>query len=455
MELLYNTSGHFVHKFLQIWQNNEKGNQMKKILFCLILGVELLGICWLSFEIPVVYADSEEIDITFVFQDKRFFYNSAKYERSEIFFNNSKLQKRGLSTRSGRANLLKQVLNLEIEPKVALNYCFVGIDEVLDDMKMQIDCEPVDASYTLKNDAPHFVFTREKIGYKLDFLQIANQIYEKLCESNVFTISLTPTKLLPAVCYDDIKDYQNLRAQFSTYFLQNENREHNINLALSAFNKLKLIPNREYSFNEITGSREEACGYKEAKIIVGGKYVEGVGGGVCQVSTTIYNALLLAGVDVTEVHNHTLSSSYVKLGFDAMVNYGTADLKWQNNFDFPLFMFTKIENNQINVSIYGKSDKVSYERVCEIEETFPPLEDEIIVDTDGQYQALVEFDDEEEYIQLPHKGYKVRAILERYEDGKLVERKLLRRVRYLPCGGVKVVGIKKREDNHMSLNNYY
>ena len=426
---------------------------MKKLVYFLF-GISALVIFFgFNLSFPVVYAETDDINITFIFENKKFIYHSSNYESVNSFYFKSKLQNRfGFKD---RAELLKDVLSLGIEPTKALSYCLIGIDGVLNDMKEQIECAPTDATYTFSDSYPHFTFTKEKVGLSLDFWLIANQIYDKLRFENNITIKLTPTRINPTVFYDDIKDYANLKSEFSTSIMPNENRQHNINLALSAFNKLVIEPDKEYSFNLITGQRSVSRGYKEAKIIVNGKYVDGTGGGVCQVSTTLYNALLLAGVDITEVHNHSLNSSYVKLGFDAMVNFGSADLKWRNNFDFPLFVLTNIVGNNIVVKIFGKNiHNVRYERVCEIEETSPPPDDEIVVDSDGEYADLVQYNDESEYIQLPHTGYTVRAFLVKFENGNLVERKLLRRVRYHSCGGIKVVGTKERNNFDLSSNSY-
>ena len=112
-------------------------------------------------------------------------------------------------------------------------------------------------------------------------------------------------------------------------------------------------------------------------------------------------------------------------------------------------MSTQIHLGRIGVQIYGKSTHTSFERVSEIEEVVQAPLDDCVIDLAGEYADLVEYEDDCEYIQQAHNGYKVRSILERYEDGVLVERKLIRRVRYAPCAGIKVCGTKKREEQNI------
>ena len=442
MELLYYVNNNFVHNFSQISNNIFRYEIMKKLLLIVFLCINIV-LCTSVGEIPTAWADKILV-LTFTFNDKEYVFD-AQDVRMDNFYFESIRQKRELNSSINRANTLNKLLNMGIEPEVALEYCFAGFSNFLKRMREDLECEPKDASYQFVPNPPHFLFTHEKIGYKLDILSLANQIILALNNNNTI-IKLTPQELLPSVFYDDIKDYCSVRANFSTSFLDNENREHNMNLALNKLDGLVIQPDIEYSFNSLTGIRTESRGYKPSKIIVGGKYVEGTGGGVCQVSTTLYNALLLAGVDITEVHNHTLMSSYVKLGFDAMVNYGLADLKWKSNLNFPLFISAGIINNSIKITVWGKPYRNGerFERVVEIEQEYEAPEDEIIEDKMGEYTDIVEFDGDEAYIQYPHKGYKVRSILECYRFDKLVERKLIRRCVYKPCAGIKVVGTKKR-----------
>ena len=417
----------------------------------ILWGLVLIVFCALinGTTTTVSATEADLISMNFRYNGTTYTYSSTALDNLNNFYFRSIAQKNNrLGTPMERADLLERVLALGVEPSVAFQYCFPGLEQVIADIKKAVDCAPQDALFTFNpKRTPYFVFQHEKMGYSLDTMALAHEIADNLRASSTFTIDLHPTNLYPDIYYDDIKDYATLRGSFFTSFNENNaNRKHNIALAISKFNGLKIEKNHEYSFNETTGRRTEANGYRPANIIVDKKYVEGYGGGVCQASTTLYNALLLAGLDFREVHSHSLVSSYVNMGFDAMVNFGSADLRWVNNTDTDMFVRTYVSGNRVGVEIYGKPDKTRYtlKRVTEIEKEITPPSDEVIIDKNGEYSNLVNYTDESAYISAPHKGYRVRAILEKYEGDKLVERKLLRRVSYQATRGVKVVGNKER-----------
>ena len=425
---------------------------MSKQLFLCGLFLLILSFFYMTNDIIKVDAYQGEISIIFEFGTREYCYNTSEHELDTNFYFKSELSKHG---RGGnhieRAKLLRKLLNMKIEPIMAIGYCFCGLDELILKLKDEIDCEPVDATYRFTpNKTPNFTFTKDRCGYKLDIDQLVGAILNEIEKTNSVIIKLKPQILLPLVKYEDIIDYQNVKSSFyTTFVVTNEDRKHNINLALDRLNGLEISPNKTYSFNALTGRRTEKAGYRPAKIIVDKKYVEGIGGGVCQVSSTLYNALLLAGVEVTEVHNHSLCSNYVDLGFDAMVNFGSADLKWENYSTHPVFVKANVEGNRVNVTIFGKDDGRTLKRVNEIEAEENPPSDEIFIDEKQEYTHLVNYTDEEEYIQLPHKGYVVRAFLEEYKDGKLVDRKFLRRVKYKPSAGIKVRGNIERRNKEL------
>ena len=139
-------------------------------------------------------------------------------------------------------------------------------------------------------------------------------------------------EIKPSGTIEDLKQKTILRSKFSTnYSKSTENRKSNVRTALGAFNGQIIMPEQEVSFNEITGARTKENGYKPANIILNGVYVQGSGGGVCQASTTLYNALLLSNIEILEVSKHSLPASYVPLALDAMVSEGISDLKFKNN----------------------------------------------------------------------------------------------------------------------------
>ena len=141
-------------------------------------------------------------------------------------------------------------------------------------------------------------------------------------------------------------------AEFSTKFnLANLPRVNNIKLASIALDQYIVQPGETFSFNEVVGPTTEDRGYQISKIIVKGKESKGYGGGVCQVSSTLFNAAQMAGLEIIERHPHSKEVPYVGKGKDAATSYGGADLKFVNTFDLPLKINTYIYENTINVHI--------------------------------------------------------------------------------------------------------
>ncbi len=140
---------------------------------------------------------------------------------------------------------------------------------------------------------------------------------------------------------------------FATQIIdKNSNRMDNINLALKAINGKVICIGKEFSFNAATGKRSFANGYLEAPVIVNEKKEMGIGGGICQVSTTLFNAAELAGMDITERYSHSVNVSYVEEGRDATVVYGLKDLKFINNTEKNVKIEAKIENDTVVVKFW-------------------------------------------------------------------------------------------------------
>ncbi|MEL7568167.1 MAG: VanW family protein [Dehalobacterium sp.] len=140
---------------------------------------------------------------------------------------------------------------------------------------------------------------------------------------------------------------------FITYFNPaDKSRTQNLKLAAAAINDIQVEAGKTFSFNETVGPRSPERGYKEATIFVNKQKVEGYGGGVCQVSTTLYNAVQNAGLLIVERHPHSLPVPYVPLGKDATVNYGTKDFKFKNDKERAITIKATVDNNKLTVEIY-------------------------------------------------------------------------------------------------------
>ncbi len=154
--------------------------------------------------------------------------------------------------------------------------------------------------------------------------------------------------------------YEVLGEYSTKYDASVAGRSHNVALAASTINGTVLKPGEIFSFNGIVGSRNEKTGYKPASVIVNGEYESGIGGGVCQVSTTVFNAALLANMEIKERFPHVLAAAYVPRGMDAAVYYGLQDLKFKNTNDNPIVIEAFADKGVLTVKILGASvDKPS------------------------------------------------------------------------------------------------
>ena len=219
-------------------------------------------------------------------------------------------------------------------------------------------------------------------------------------------------------------------ASFTTYFSENDGgRCANIALATARIDGIALQPYGELSFNACVGERTAEKGYKQAKIIVGGEYVLGIGGGVCQVSTTLYNLALLSGLSVTEFHPHSLCVGYVAPSRDAMVS-SASDLKLFNPRPETVYLSAVVTKGAITMTAYGKKDAFKREIECkELEKTPPPPPE-------------IKSGEKDEIVRYGKEGVKSEAYLKTYQNGVLVSTKRLRVDCYLPIRGII---IKKTE----------
>ena len=136
-----------------------------------------------------------------------------------------------------------------------------------------------------------------------------------------------------------------LISSFTTkYDASNRNRSTNLRIAAEKINGKVLMPGEEFSYNQVVGKRTVEAGYKDAKIYADGGVVDGLAGGICQISSTLYNAVLLANLEITERRNHTYTTSYVPAGKDATVVYGTKDFKFKNSRTYPIKIEASVKN---------------------------------------------------------------------------------------------------------------
>lgn len=228
-----------------------------------------------------------------------------------------------------------------------------------------------------------------------------------------------------------------LVSTFSTdYSSSKEDRRHNVTLATESFSWIGVKKGGRLSFNTLVGKRTEERGYKVSKVIVDGEYTEGVGGGVCQVSTTLYNAWIRAGLGVEYVRAHSLPASYCDLSQDATVTEYT-DLVLINDSSFDVLVNGYVKDLKIYFDIYAEPLEYTVKIRSELLETVAPPEPEIVqVDEfpdDFTGQILSDAEGEYGVKREAREGYKSRAFAEYYDkSGKLIKSVQIRKDSYLP-----------------------
>ncbi len=245
-------------------------------------------------------------------------------------------------------------LNKEYNIKLNVTYNESKLSEQLSYIQRDINKQVKQATIEI-SDNGQMIATKSKEGLEVDIISLKEQIYNMIKNKDIKNINLPVKIIKPTITTEQVKSINTILGQFSTSFNEYSSRGTNIYIAAKSTSDILIMPGDTFSYNKSTGARTWSNGYKTAKVIVNGKYVNGEGGGVCQVSTTIYNAALISGLEIQEVHNHTYPSHYVPKGRDAAVSYGYIDLKFKNNFAHPIYIKNIVSNGAITSKIYGCS----------------------------------------------------------------------------------------------------
>ena len=227
-----------------------------------------------------------------------------------------------------------------------------------------------DASYKIEKDK--FVVNPAESGRTVDIDKLISDI-QKVPLSDVPNRMCIPMVEVPASVTTEAAQslaFDTIIGECTTKFVGTEkNRSVNLTAAAKAMDRKVIRPGETFSFNDTVGPREPGTGYKDAYVIVNGEYVQGTGGGVCQVSSTLFNAVLLGNLTILERVPHAVAISYVPQGQDATVNYPNIDFKFKNNTANMLYLRTEIKPGILSIRIWGKkTDKsVRIERQVEKE----------------------------------------------------------------------------------------
>lgn len=245
-------------------------------------------------------------------------------------------------------DLKKDEKNLEIKP----SYDEELLSQSIEKISNKINVDMVNAKVSISHGGS-ISTTPSQTGKELDIAATKESIYDMLESKKHGDIELKVDTKEPHVTTEDAESVNTLLGQYTTKFGNNPSRTTNISVSARKSSDILLMPGEEFSYNNLTGMRTKSNGYKDAPVIVNGELQEGLGGGVCQVSTTLYNAVLYSGASVTSVRNHSLLSSYAPIGQDAMVNDSGTDFRFKNPYNHPIYVKTSVGNGTVTSKIYG------------------------------------------------------------------------------------------------------
>ena len=327
----------------------------------------------------------------------------------ELFDENAPCQTLVLTTGTPGQHLEMEDVYNDILDAYSFNQFFVTVESLstsdlpkdlnLDAIFEEYCTEPVDAVMNMET----FEVTYELYGYTFD-LEAAR---EKLATAGYGqTIEIPMTYLVPEVLGKDLAEmlYRDVLGSCQTPHTNDANRNTNLKLACKAINGYVLYPGDVFDYNKIVGQRTEAAGYKPAGAYANGETVQELGGGICQVSSTLYYSALIADLDIVTRKNHSYLSSYIDPGMDATVSWGGPEFRFRNSTNYPVRIVAEVSGGYVKIQLIGTDEKDYY-----VEMKYKFVSTEKFDTVTKEY----EFDNEE--------GYKDGDIVQTGIDGKTVK----------------------------------
>ncbi|MBC8062012.1 MAG: VanW family protein [Clostridiaceae bacterium] len=338
-----------------------------------------------------------------------------------------------------RYKLINKPINNQFNLKFA--YDPKPLNEMISNMKKEIDKEPVEGSIALINGS--FKITADKKGAKLLDDKLEKEILSKIngdVEVPDIVVEAEVETVLANKTTEKLQSVNTIISSFSTNFSSSPyGRSTNITLAAKSINGTFLMPGQSFSFNGTVGQRTPAKGYQQAPVDIGTKVAMDYGGGICQVSTSLYNTVIRANVKSTVRNHHTIPSTYIPLGMDATVDWGNLDYAFTNTLEFPIFIQSIVKDKILTWNLYSNSSLMnkSYNLVNEIYETVKPGPTRYIDDPTLFIGETVQD-------QFPLTGYKVRVYKDTIQNGKVIEHQLISDDQYKVTAEVIKRGTKVR-----------
>ena len=306
----------------------------------------------------------DEIDLTLTYQDQTFEYTEDDFQFT--YDTDEVLEEAYQTGRDGyvwfryfkvlmlKNNPEKFSLSHELEDTSVLS------KQIAAEIADQVNAEPKDAA--VEKFDPNagseieemFTISDAVTGVEVDQTKLAEDCKAILDgKEKKGTVAIPASETSYTMDKEEMLSHISLLGTYSTISHNNANGNHNMKNALGRITGTVLQPGETFSFNGTVGRRTAANGFRTAGVIKNGELVDGLGGGVCQASTTVYGAAIRAGMEVVERGNHRWPSTYVPIGQDAMVSWGSQDMKFKNNTDYPVYIKSYMSGTKLQVMIYG------------------------------------------------------------------------------------------------------
>lgn len=425
---------------------------MKKMLFFIIFLIFLSFFTIFYQQNMIIFAFSNEnnVSIELICDNKKYYFNENKFKKNPNNYQEKYILDSSIwtKTKQEKIDFVNKCIDANLSYEMAIEYIFPSLRQEIDalDRKYYIKVQNAQIDFTPNEKSPFKISPSIK-GQRLDREKLCRNIFERYKKTNRISIRLPFDFTEPTFTTAQAKRLTTLRSQFSTnYSASSADRKHNVKTALDKFNGLVVSAGQKVSFNQVVGKRTQENGYKTAKIILEGEYVDGVGGGVCQASTTLYNAVLLSDLKIHQVQRHSKRVSYVPPALDAMVNWNSSDMVFENTTSHPIYIATKCTDTIAKVLVYGEAlqSGLTIKTETEVVKKTAPPQEEVIVDNEGKYVDKVYYEDESFYLHYAKEGVIAKSYLVKTLNGKPLSKTLIRTEQYPPERATKVVGANKR-----------
>lgn len=334
---------------------------------------------------------------------------------------------------------LSKIFSLSVDKEditIVERFDDVQVDKVIDFLEEKTKQDSKDAYLSYENGELNIV--PEQVGTYLNTEKLKSNIYNSLSKKEDVVLPINVEK--PAITMENFKGITGVLGEFTTDFSKSSsNRKQNIALASSRFTNFFVKPGEVISYNQHIGDVSKETGYLDAGVIINGEFDSGVGGGICQVSTTVYNALLLSDLNIKERSNHSLPVAYVPMGTDAAVADGYKDLKFENSSNSNIYVTCGVKDGKLTCRIFGNTDDKDYTV------NIVPRQREVIEPNVKNIKSEEMFEGEEKIEKNGSNGFRYETYKQIIKDGKVVSETKISNSYYKPQDKVILVGTKKPE----------